>query len=313
MAIDMRVLSNTARTLAVIACLLPSLRAQELAPRAYLATPLRSNAVVLTYSFFNGDLQLNGTVPVNNAKGAYSVPVLSYYHTFGLFGRSSNITGSIPYAVGTFQADLSSGQVQVYRSGLADSEYRLSVNVFGAPAMHVRDFIRWKQKTLLGISLTVAAPTGQYDSTKAVNWGSNRWSIKPELGYSRRRGNWVVDAYTGVWFYSTNQHSFSLPNSVPQSEAPVESVETHLSYDLKPRLWISVDGNCWFGGVSTLNGIANPGTRQTSSRIGVTASMPLGKHQSAKVSYSDDAVSSFGAKYQNLSVALQYSWIGWKK
>jgi Putative MetA-pathway of phenol degradation len=30
----------------------------------------------------------------------------------------------------------------------------------------------------------MVAPTGQYSGTKLVNWGSNRWAFKPELGYS---------------------------------------------------------------------------------------------------------------------------------
>ena len=32
------------------------------------------------------------------------------------------------------------------------------------------------------------APTGQYDPTKLINWGTNRWSFKPEFGYSQRWG-----------------------------------------------------------------------------------------------------------------------------
>ena len=49
-------------------------------------------------------------------------------------------------------------------------------------------------EVLLGASLRVIAPTDQYDATKIVNWGINRWALKPELGYSERWGNWVLDA-----------------------------------------------------------------------------------------------------------------------
>ena len=66
-------------------------------------------------------------------------------------------------------------------------------------------FAKWKQKVLLGASLRVIAPTGQYDPTKIVNWGINRWAFKPEFGYSEQWGNWVLDAYAGVWFYTTNR------------------------------------------------------------------------------------------------------------
>jgi len=62
-----------------------------------------------------------------------------------------------------------------------------------------------------------------------------------------------------------------------------------------------------------LNGISNPESRQTSSRIGATASLPLVKHQSVEISYSTGTYARFGGNYQSVSLAWQYSWIGWPK
>ena len=201
-------------------------------------------------------------------------------------------------------------QQSIYRSGLLDTTVRFSVNLRGGPAMTPQVFSKWTQKTLIGVSLKIIAPTGQYEPTKLVNWGINRWAFKPELGYSKRWNHWVLDGYGGAWFYTTNPASFALPTPQPQTEAPIGSLEGHLSYDFKPRYWISVDGNFWFGGVTTLNGIENLQTRQTGSRIGGTGSIPLGKHQSVKVSYSNGTYIRFGGNYQNVSVAWQYSWLG---
>jgi hypothetical protein len=80
--------------------------AQELAPRAYVITPVHSNAVTLTWSFFDGGLNFNGAVPVTGASGRYNVLVFNYYHAFSFFGRSANITASLPYAVGNFSGDV---------------------------------------------------------------------------------------------------------------------------------------------------------------------------------------------------------------
>src|SRR5690242_15189441 len=80
--------------------------AQDLAPRAYLITPLHANVVTLTWSFYDGGLNFNGTIPITGATGTYSVPVFSYYHSLNFFGRSANITTSLPYAVGTFSGDV---------------------------------------------------------------------------------------------------------------------------------------------------------------------------------------------------------------
>jgi hypothetical protein len=173
------------------------LHAQSLAPRAYVITPLHANAVTLTWAFYDGGLNFNGTIPITGATGTYSVPVFSYYHSFSFFGRSANFTGGLPYGVGTFQGAVLGTQRQIYRSGLLDADFRFSVNLKGGPAMAAPQFAKWKQKLLLGVSLTVVAPTGQYDPTKLVNWSINRWAVKPEFGYSQRWGKWVLDGYGG--------------------------------------------------------------------------------------------------------------------
>lgn len=286
------------------------LSAQDLAPRAYVITPIHSNALTLTWAYYNGGLNFNGTIPITGATGRYNVPVLSLYHSLTFFGRSANITASLPYAVGTFQGNIFGNQRSIYRSGLLDTSIRFSVNLKGGPAMEPQEFMKWKQKTLLGVSLKVIVPTGQYDATKLVNWGINRWAFKPEIGYSRRWDHWVLDGYGGAWFYTLNPTSYAVPVPKPQTEQPIGSFEGHLSYDVRPRFWVSLDGNFWWGGITSLNGIRNLETKQTGSRIGGTASFPLTKRQSIKISYSDGTYTRFGGNYQNVSVAWQYSWLG---
>ncbi len=63
---------------------------------------------------------------------------------------------------------------------------------------------------------------------------------------SRRRSK------VGVWFFTTNSDFWSrniyYSATRSQTQAPIGSFEGHLSYDFKPRLWASLDGNFWFGG-----------------------------------------------------------------
>ncbi len=296
---------------------LTHLCAQDLAPRAYVVTPKNSNALTLTWSYYNGGLDFNGTVPVKDGRGTYNVEVATLYHSFSFLGRSANVLAALPYAVGNFNGEVRSQQRSVYRSGLLDFNARFSVNLYGGHAMGVKEFLKWKQKMLLGASLRVVAPTGQYDPTKLINWGINRWAFKPEFGCSQRWGNVILDGYAGVWFYTTNPDFFSIPVPQPQTEAPIGSLEGHLSYDFpnwgfmkRARGWASLDGNFWWGGITAVNSIRNLETKQTSSRIGATISIPYSKHQSVKISYSDGAYIRFGGNYQNVSAAWQYSWIG---
>ena len=144
--------------------------AQDLSPRAYLITPVHSNVINLTYAHFNGGLQFDGAVPITGATASLNLPILSYYHSLNFFGRSANITVVVPYGIGNFQGTVVGVPRYAYRSGLLDSFVRFSVNLKGGPAMKPPEFFTWHQKLILGTSLKVVAPTGQYDPTRLLNW-----------------------------------------------------------------------------------------------------------------------------------------------
>jgi hypothetical protein len=291
-----------------------ALHAQDLAPRAYLITPTHANAVTLTYALFSGNLNFDGAVPITGATARVSVSLFNYSHSLRFFGRTANFLAVLPYGVGNFEGTVVDAPAKAYRSGLLDSAFRFSVNLKGGPAMDLEEFSKWQQKTLVGVSIKVVAPTGQYDPTKLINYGANRWAFKPEIGVSQRWGHWVLDTYGAAWFFTTNNEFFSRnqynPGVSTQSQSPIGAFEGHLSYDVKPRLWASLDGNFWFGGTTSLSGVANPKTSLTNSRIGGTVSLPVSKHQSVKFSYNNGAYIKYGGNFQNVSVAWQYSWLG---
>src|ERR1022692_3684184 len=74
---------------------LPLLHAQDLVPRAYVITPVHSNAVILTYSFSDGDVLFDNAVPITNGTANVNVSLVSFYHSLSFFGRSANITASL--------------------------------------------------------------------------------------------------------------------------------------------------------------------------------------------------------------------------
>jgi hypothetical protein len=70
--------------------------------------------------------------------------------------------------------------------------------------------------------------------------------LQTEFDYSQGWGHWVLDGYAAVWFFTTNAEFFSHNSCCPgiqtQTEEPIRAFEGHLSYDVKPHLWISLDG-----------------------------------------------------------------------
>src|SRR6516164_6871738 len=53
-----------------------------------------------------------------------------------------------------------------------------------------------------------------------------------------------------------------------QTQQPIGSFEGHLSRDFKAGTWVSLDGNFWWGGLTSLSGIQNLKTMQVGSRLG---------------------------------------------
>jgi hypothetical protein len=289
-----------------------SVLAQELNPRAYVITPTGFNAASIGYSHQDGSLTLGGGVPITGATADVNAVAFGYYRSFALWGRSANVAIGIPYAFGEFSGTVAQAPRSAHRSGLLDSSLRLSVNLLGGPAMVPAEFKKWTQDVLLGVSLQIVAPSGQYDPTALVNWGGNRWAFKPEIGYSQRWGHWLWDAYGAVWFFTENPEYFShnvyFPGSRTLTQSPTPAFEGHLSYDIRPRFWVSLDVNYWTGGETTVGGVPNKSTYQKNSRFGFTASVPVTVHQSVKLSFSKGAYIRYGGDYKSASAVWQYAW-----
>ncbi len=280
--------------------------AQDLSPRAYVVTPTGSNAVILSYGYNTGAILLDPTIPITDLTAQFQVPVVSAYRSFGLFGRSANIVASLPYGFGHFEGNVGGAQTRISRSGLADARVRFSMNLYGGKAMNVPEFMKYRERLAIGASLTMIVPIGQYDPAKLINPGTNRWAAKPEIGLARRWNRWVLDAYAGVWLFSSNSKFY--PGASLRTQNPMPSLEFHLGYYFRPRLWVSFDSNFWAGGSTVMDGRQNDdGARN--SRLGGTVSYPLNRHQSLKLSVSRGAIVRVGGNFTSITAGWQYSWI----
>jgi len=279
---------------------------QDLEPRAYSVSPVGTNFVVLTFLNSAGDIAVDPTIPIADARSNIQGVALGYFRSANFFGRSASVTLVQPYSWGTAEGRLEGELSRVYRSGVADSKVRLAVNLFGAPAMKVEEFAKYRHRTTVGATFSFTAPTGQYDPNKLVNLGTNRWSFKPEIGLSHSFARrWIFDAYGGVAFFTDNSQFLGKA----RSQDPLFSTQVHLSYTLRPRLWAALDGTFYAGGQSTVGNVLND-DRVQNVRLGGTISIPLTQHQSLKVSYSTGAIVRIGGNFRTLSVGYQYLWGG---
>jgi hypothetical protein len=54
---------------------------QDLAPRAYLITPSGANAVTLSYSFNDGSVFVDPSLPIEDLKITFQTQAISYYRS----------------------------------------------------------------------------------------------------------------------------------------------------------------------------------------------------------------------------------------
>jgi hypothetical protein len=191
------------------------------------------------------------------------------------------------------------------RTGFADARVRVAVNFIGAPALAPREFRNYQQKTVAGASLVIAVPIGQYDESKRVNLGSNRWAFKPELGVSQRMGKWYLETFGGVWLFMDNTEYL---RTSKLAQKPLFAVQFHVSYVFKPGLWLAVNGGYADGGETSING-SFKSDFQKNWRIGATLSLPMGRQNALKVLANTGAATRAGSDFDALAVAYQHSWL----
>jgi hypothetical protein len=278
--------------------------AQELEPRAYRTLPSGLDFIVFAYSFSSGNVVLDPSVPIEDLKAEIHSGTLAWLHSFGMAGRSSSFTLTVPYvymsASGLLQGQFRQGS----RTDWADSRARLAVNLAGGPALTPKEFARFEQKRALGVSLTILMPTGQYSPSYIINFGANRWGFKPEIGYSSVRGNWIFEAAAGVWLFMANSSGMG---GTTIRQDPIMSLQAHLSYNLPRGIWLGLNVNYFEGGRTTIDG--QPGSDiQKNSRVGLTLSLPLRPKHSLKLAAHTGAFTRIGADFDIGTIAYQYQW-----
>ena len=279
---------------------------QDLDPRAYVWVPVRGNFLISGFAYSQGAVLTDPSLPLTNLKADVQAVSLGYARSFNLLGKSATAFAAVPYSWARASADINGQREEASRSGFADMRMRLVVLLFGAPATERANFAKVKHNPILGTSITVSAPTGQFFSDKLINLGTNRWSFKPELAYSHPFGKrWLMDIYTGVYFF-TNNNSFYPGNSV-RSQKPLGAMQGHLSYNLGPRSWVAFDATFYTGGQSSIDDIYKD-DRQSNSRVGATFVFPAGKKHSIKLAASTGAIVRAGANFKTISVGWQRGW-----
>ena len=282
-----------------------SCEAQDLEPRAFSNTPVGMNFLIAGYGYSRGDVTFDASTPIENAELTAHGAYLAYAHAFGVWGRSAKLDIVLPYAWVSGTADVAGQRRDRYTDGFGDARVRVSALLYGGPALTLAEFADYKPDLIVGASLAVTLPTGHYDSDKLVNIGTNRWSVKPELGISKTFGPLTLELEPSVTFYTDNNNFLG---GKKLEKEPLYAVQGHAIYHTRFGLWAAVDVTYYGGGRTTVDG--ERGAETQNLRVGVTLAIPITRQHSVKLYASTGAFARVGGDFTTAGIAWQFRWGG---
>ena len=221
-----------------------------------------------------------------------------------LWGKSGKFDVIVPYAHLDGRALVAGLPAERKVSGLVDPLFRLSVNFYGAPALSMKEFTAYRQDLVVGASVQVSAPVGQYDSSKLVNLVTNRWSVKPDIGFSKLFGAFMLDFSAGLSFYTDNNE---FAGGQSRKQDPIYSAQANLSYSFGRGAWASLGVTEYRGGQTTVNGVRKD-DELSNSRLGAILALPIDRYDSIKFNFSSGISTRIGTSFDTFGIAWQYRW-----
>ena len=280
--------------------------AQDIEPRLYSNIPVGMNFAIAAYAHSSGALATDPTLPLEDGELSTDGLVLAYARVIEVHGQSGKVDVVWPYMWLDGNALYAGEPVQRRVTGSGDPRVRLSVNLHGAPALELKDFATYQQGTIVGCSVQVSLPLGQYDDTRVVNLGANRWWVKPEIGVSHAVGSWTFEFAGGATFFGDNDDF--LEGQVRAKE-PIYSVQGGVIYGFPRGAWLAFHGTWYTGGRTSVDEVEG-NDLQRNSLVGLTAALPINRKDSVKLYASKGVSTRIGSDVDTISVAWQHRWGG---
>ena len=282
------------------------IQAQDLEPRLLSPVPTGGNFLIASYGYSVGNILLDNTIPVEDLNAKINSIVPAYARSFKLLNKLAKFDVITPYAFGTYEAVVDGIDTSATRNGFGDPMLRLSVVLVGTGAYSPAEFMKQVPKKFnLGASLRVVTPLGQYDPSKLINLGANRWTFKFTLAGSYTVARKLVfEGHVNTVFFTENS-SFFNGNTLKQK--PLFVTQFHTSYVFKPGIWLAASIGRSFLGETILNGEEREDA-QDASRYGLVFAYKLKQHHALKIGFTSGIIARYGADFSTFVLAYQFIW-----
>ena len=281
-------------------------QAQDIEPRSFSNAPVGVNFLIAGYAFTRGGLSFDPALPVKDVKLTTSNAVVAYGRVLDLWGKSGKFDVIAPYTWLSGSGLFAGRPIERNVDGFGDARFRLSVNLIGAPALSLPEFRSYHQDLIVGASLQVSAPVGQYDPSRVVNLGTNRWYFKPEVGASKALGPLTLELMTSATVFTANTNFYG---GSTRTQDPIYAMQGHAIYSFGTGIWISGDATYFTGGRTAINGVLDSDLQQN-WRFGTTVSFPIDPRHSFRLYASHGELARTNNNYDLVGIDFQYRFGG---
>ena len=279
-------------------------RAQDAEPRSFSNAPVGMNFLIAGYAYTRGGIAFDPALPIEDTHLHTNSVILAYARVLDLFGLSAKFDAIVPYMWLNGGATFAGEPLTRNVEGPVDPRFRLALNFIGAPALSPAEFAQYRQDLIVGASVQVSVPWGQYDPARLVNIGTHRAFVKPALGVSKAVGAWTFEVASGVTLFGDNDTFYG---GRRRSQKPLYAIEGHAIHTFPSGTWASLDATYFAGGRTTVDGVLDNNLQQN-WRVGATFALPLDRRDSIKLTASSGVSARTGNSFDLVAVAWQHRW-----
>ncbi len=286
-------------------------RAQGDGPHNLPLIPKDTNLLVVMPMGLSGNFNPSQTVLIPGANvDVFAFPV-TYIRTFSLGGRFARLFLTAPLATmdagGTIVDPRTGDEIEVSRgrSGWMDPMLTLHVGLVGAPALAPAEYVKHPKSLQLFAIVGTAIPIGTYDSTRAINLGTNRWTFRLGLGMVAPLSKSTAwESANSFMLYTDNTDVFGGADTRSQDALFIS--ENHVTHAFNPKWWGSVDLRWQYGGETQTDGFADD-NRTNILGGGLTLGHTFTRHFTGYLSYGNVLASSGNADEWLVRAQIVYS------
>jgi hypothetical protein len=225
-----------------------------------------------------------------------TIGILRHIHYMKLPGTNMTIDPQIVlpfgYKFATFPASLGGGTSG--SSGMADLTFLVTFWFVNDPA----------NKQWFGLTPWISLPTGDYDSSRAVNLGENRVMGRLQAGYVKGWGDWILSLNAEVDAY-TNNNKYAGECTMKQD--PLYGVEAHITYNFTPSFFMGLEYFYTTGGKTKVNDVDQNDETQY-SKVALTSSFWTSPRTNLLVKYGLTVDEKNGPKVNEFQIRFAYVW-----